>query len=309
MIALDEEWLNSLRFTAIGGVEVDGLQGVGSEKVVLRGDMPTGEKVVLQTFRWHLGYYIKEIPPFLLDGASHDPDRLNIKLSNLVGDQLIDQACGEYHRLFSLLVAKILEDGLLSLTMPSIFIVNLTDAVPFLIATPGIRLRLQDIAYLAEEDDGNPFVTLNAPFRISNFRRRVRELAAKALAELEHLPPPNGDFEPERFADDPLVAWTAAVMDGFFTEDQFDIAANFIEQKFGALTADPRAGVRLLQLSALLDAYAYFLRKEEDRASVRRAVQFLARCKCVMDVSDHNGKLIASGMRALLGEPVGPEDC
>jgi hypothetical protein len=299
MIALDEEWLDGLRFTSVGGVKVNGLQGLGSEKVVLKGQMPEGKQVVLKTFRWHLGYYIKEIPPFLLDPPSYDLNRLNMKLANLVGDQLIDQACGEYHRLFSLLIAKILDDGLVPLAMGSHLVVNLTDSVPFLLATPGIRMRLQEIANLDERDDDNPFVTLNAPFVISDLRSRVRERAEKALGELKRLPRPQGDFEPEKFADDPVLVWLGAVMDGFFTEEQFDVAAKFIERKFGALTTDPRAGIRLLHLSALLDAYAYFLRKQEDRESIRRAVCFLARCGCVMDVSDHDGNVVASGMRLL----------
>ena len=64
MIALDEEWLDSLRFTAIGGIKINGLQGSGSEKVVFRGDARRlrSRRSDIQVRSLHQGD-----PPFVMD--------------------------------------------------------------------------------------------------------------------------------------------------------------------------------------------------------------------------------------------------
>jgi hypothetical protein len=108
---IDEEWLRELRFTTADGVRVTGLAGPGSGNVVLNGTLPNGERVVLKLRRHHLGFHIRELPPFLTGTPAYDVDRRNRKLVRLVGNPLLDEMTRDYDRLYSSVIKVLHEHG------------------------------------------------------------------------------------------------------------------------------------------------------------------------------------------------------
>jgi hypothetical protein len=107
---IDQEWLGNLDFIRPDGLHIKGLAGVGSEKVVLNATAPDGKQLVLQTYRHVLGYHIREIPMVLSEKPMYDVNRLNRKLTQLIGDETLDKMTSEYDRLFSSVV-RILYQG------------------------------------------------------------------------------------------------------------------------------------------------------------------------------------------------------
>ena len=79
-------------------------------KSCLNATAPDGKRLVLATYRHVLGYHIREIPMVLSEKPMYDVNRLNRKLSQLIGDDTLDEMTSEYDRLFSSVI-RILYQG------------------------------------------------------------------------------------------------------------------------------------------------------------------------------------------------------
>jgi hypothetical protein len=306
---LDEEWLNSLDFIGIGGMRIHGLVGLGSENIVFGATSPDGEKLVTKVHRHHLGFYIKEIPLFLSETPHYNVDRVNIKLLNLVGNPMLDELTCEFDRMFSSII-NILHKlermdndtlGLAAAFIPMMLGNKLApycpESIHFAIATPQVKRRLGEIASLPEPgSDADPselFPRVNGPnFPIVGTRNSLVKWATTML-ELREALVPSAPFDPESLSDDPLFVWGAAVMDGFFTDEELPKVASFLEQKFGRLPSHPQAGIFMQHIDALCHLLTGVLKDSE----VSRFVDLCGRLGFMLDVHDANGKKVASSMK------------
>ena len=288
---IDEEWLAGLRFEGPDGVRIDGLAGVGSEKVVLKAITPDGKLEALSTYRHHLGFYIKEIPLFLsAERPLYDVDRLNRKLLRLVGNPLLDMMTCEYDRLCCCLIKTLYDAGSTALLFgAAIYDFDSTDAVPFFLHTPGIQRRLRDWAALSVETE-NPMeliLRVNGPnFPFTDMRKRIIDWSQSVLAAIENAP---GGIRPSELPNNPLYVWGAAVMDGFFTDGEIPQAVAFVDTEFGQLRKHPKAVIYLQQANALADLLAGYLKTSE----VGRFVQFCRLLGFSFDVHDRSGRIMS----------------
>lgn len=97
---IDQEWLSQLNFVRPDGLHIQGVLGIGSEKVVLKATASDGKELALATYRHVLGYHIREIPLLLSEKPMYDVGRLNRKVAQLMGDETLDEMTAEYDRLF-----------------------------------------------------------------------------------------------------------------------------------------------------------------------------------------------------------------
>src|SRR2546422_3113343 len=173
---IDQEWLRNLDFVRPDGLHIKGLVGIGSEKVVLKATARDGKELAMATYRHVLGYHIREIPTVLSDKPMYDVNRLNRKLAQLIGDDSLDEMTSEYDRLFSSVVRILYEgctkDSQSKANVPMVvaglsllLIPSEPDAVPFLLATPMMKRRLQEIASLTLDPQKpvSMFVRVNGP--------------------------------------------------------------------------------------------------------------------------------------------------
>ena len=308
---IDQEWLNNLDFVRPDGIHITGLTGLGSEKVVLSATEPGGQKIVLQTYRHHLGYHIREIPMVISDKPLYDINRVNRKLAQLIGDDTLDQMTCEYDRLFSSVI-RILYNGSTQsaeakANIPmvvgalSIFLCpGNPDALPFLLATPMMKNRLEELAAMTPDpnDFSSMFVHVNGPnFPIDGLMDNIKEWARKML-QFRAASAARAPFEPATLSQNPLFVWGAAVMDGFFTDEELPAAVAFIEQKFGRLPSHPRMTQFLEQIGAIADLMACALKDSE----LERLVRLCGMLGFAFDVMDAKGKVVASSMRTAFGK-------
>jgi hypothetical protein len=307
---IDQEWLKNLDFVRPDGLHVKGLAGLGSEKVVLNATAPDGKELVLATYRHVLGYHIREIPMIISDKPMYDVNRLNRKLAQLVGDDTLDEMTSEYDRLFCSVI-RILYNACtknaeskanvpMVVTALSLFLTPTEpEALRFLLATAMMKRRLQELASLKPDpnDAASMFVHVNGPnFPINALMDQVTEWAKSVLvycAEAKDQAP----SEPESLSQNPLFVWGAAVMDGFFTDDELPAAAGFVKEKFGELPSHPRVGQFLEQIAAVAGLMACALKE----SGIRRLVKFCGMLGFMFDVHDGSGKVVASSMPGSLG--------
>lgn len=296
---IDESWLSDLRFESHNGMRIEGLLGVGTQKVVLKVVAPDGKELALATYKHHLGYHIKEIPPFLNKDKNYDLDRLNKKLANLIGFPMIDEMCQVYDRLHSW-VLKFLhekEHAMAALIMGT-RTPESVETIPFLLQSPGTIRRLSDWATMTDktEDPLENFIEVNGPnFPIKDLRQPFIKWANETLAGVQRVPQPNRDMKAEELNINPVYIWGAAVMDGFFKEEEFDIAAAFIEENFGRITESENLVTILAQADAMAHLVAQFV--NESGEEVARFVKFCAKLGLVFQVHDRDGKLVADGFK------------
>jgi hypothetical protein len=172
---IDKNWLEQLNFEAVCGGRVEGLAGLGAHWVVFNLRMEDGAAIsgqapkpagsrstlaarrldgdsacpatryVLKLRRHTLGLHINEIPPFMSKQPEYNLDRLNHKLSKLVGDDTFDTMTFLYDRLYSRVLyitsARTLPGLLLSNTS-----FDSTETVPFIMHTPPFARRLDEFA-------------------------------------------------------------------------------------------------------------------------------------------------------------------
>jgi len=273
---IDEDWLKSLRFESLQGVQVTGLVATGSTHVVLDALTPEGEHVVLKTYRHALGFHIKEIPPFITAKKEYDVGRVNEKLRRLIGRDDLDDMTAEYDRLYSSITRLVQEIGVPGAVLRSAMQGLLDDEMLFLLKTPGMRRRLQHWATMREEarDSTDLILIVNGPnFPMTIPRVQLIAWARKTLREIEELPPP-ANLAPESLTSNPLYVWGAAVMDGFFTDDELPAVADYIEQHFGRLPARDDIFPLLNQCTAIAELMTFYLKESE----VARFVKLCAAC-------------------------------
>jgi hypothetical protein len=262
---IDEEWLAGLRFEGPGGAQVNGLAGVGSEKVVLRATMPDGREVALVSYRDRLGFHIREVPLFLSDNKPlYDLDRLNNKLLRLVGDPLLDEMTRDYDRLYGCLINVVHERGAPALlSSSSLKDLESTEAVPFILRTPGFLRRLRDWAALDRDVAyaSLMILTVNGPsFPFTELRPRLIDWAAETLQEIESLP---AVLRPDDLPRNPLYVWGAAVTDSFFTDHELPQVVAFIEKNLGELRTHPDGVIFFEQARALSRLLMWYLQESE----------------------------------------------
>ncbi len=307
---IDQEWLSTLNFERPDGLHIQGLAGIGSEKVVLKATGSDGKQLVLQTYRHVLGYHIREIPMLISEKPMYDVNRLNRKLAQLIGDETLDEMTSEYDRLFSSVV-RILYQGcnqnaqsranvpMVVATLSLLLTPSNPDALPFLLATPMMNRRLQELASLTPDPDDptSQFVRVNGPnFPIEGLMDEVTEWAASMLkycADSQSRAP----FEPATLSQNPLFVWGAAVTDGFFTDEELPAAVAFVEEKFGRLPSHPRVMQFLDQITAISCLMACVLQESE----LTRLVQLCGMLGFMFDVHDRNGIVVASSMQSAGG--------
>jgi len=102
---IDEDWLNSLDFVCEGGLRFRGLAGVGALSITFIAYGEDDEKFAIKARRHHLGFHIREIPLFMSGAPMYDVDRVNRKLSKLIGNDNLDETTSAYDKLFDALVA------------------------------------------------------------------------------------------------------------------------------------------------------------------------------------------------------------
>jgi hypothetical protein len=303
---IDQEWLSSLDFIRPDGMHVKGLAGIGSEKVVLNVTAADGKKLVLSTYRHVLGYHIREIPMVISEKPMYDVDRLNRKLFQLVGDDTLDEMTAEYDRVFSSVIRILYQSctqsaeskanipmvvGALSLFLAP----SDPDALPFLLATPMMKRRLEDLANLTPDPDdaASMFVHVNGPnFPIAALMQQVTEWARSMLkycADAQSRAP----FEPATLSQNPLFIWGAAVTDGFFADEELPRAVAFIEERFGRLPSHPRMLQFLEQIKAIATLMACALKESE----LERLMKICGMLGFMFDVHDGDGRIVASSMR------------
>jgi hypothetical protein len=152
--------------------------------------------LVLQTYRNVLGYHIREIPMVLSEKPMYDVNRLNRKLAQLIGDETLDEMTSEYDRLFCSVI-RILYQGctqnadnkanvpMVVATLSMLLTPSDPEALPFLLATPMMNRRMQELAGLTPDpaNFASRFVHVNGPnFPIDALMDEVTEWAQSMLA-------------------------------------------------------------------------------------------------------------------------------
>jgi len=295
-----------LDFVRPDGMHIKGLSGIGSEKVVLKAIAADGEELALMTY-WHiLGYHIREIAIVISEKPMYDVDRLNRKLFQLVGDDTLDEMTAEYDRVFSSVI-RILYQGctqsaeskanvpLVVGALSMLLAPSDPDALPFLLATPMMKRRLEDLANLTPDPDdpASMFVHVNGPnFPIDGLAQQVTEWA-KTMLKYCADPQSQAPFEPATLSQNPVFVWGAAVTDGFFTDEELPRAVAFIKERFGRLPTHPRMLQFLEQITAIATLMACTLKESE----LGRLMKLCGMLGFMFDVHDRDGRIVGSSMR------------
>lgn len=246
---IDEDWLKSLDFVGEGGLRFRGLAGVGAFHITFVAYGEDGKKFAIKSQRHHLGFHIKEIPLFMSRTPMYDVDRVNRKLSKLIGNDNLDEMTSEYDKLFDALVAafhnEAKDDPAFVPRLGQRKTPRCPDAWPFLFGTPMMRRRLTDMPALAEGflPDG---VGLNLDNPIRSWKRELVEMS-RSLSMLAPL-------SPQTLSSNPLFIWGGAVMDGFFTDDELPQVVRSLHTMFGQLRTLPDADLFLKQIRAVATA-------------------------------------------------------
>jgi hypothetical protein len=219
--------------------------------------------------------------------------RLNEKLAALVGDPLIGQVASTINRIHAYLAKLIWEHSIDELLLVSALQPLLTDSIPLILRDTGFRLRFDDWSSLRPRED-NPFVRVNLPFPIDGFGSSFFTTVAEIISKLTEYVARSGG--PLSFADNAYYIWMAAVLDGFFREEDFDSAAASLVKNFGSITQQPQMGDKVMQIGGVLDILSYITHKETDRVIIDRAAKFLGRAHCVLVVRDKLGTVLATGL-------------
>ncbi len=296
---LDEQWLKSLRFETVTGDNVVDLLGIGADWISLEVEDGEGKKFCFQTYRRNLGISIKEIPPGICKNREYDVSRLNRKILRLVGNKLLDDMCLQYDRLYACILRFLYtseQKGHPELGVPAL-IMSLPDpdSSYFILSSPGMKRRLADLASLEVKKD-KPFTTFGNPFfPNSSLTEWIIKWASLVLKQIENLAVTTQLAKPETFASNPLLVWGAAVMDGFFTEDEMQEAVKYIYDNFGNLVAHSESATWMLQATLFANLHAHFLQGVFGYEPVKRFGQFCGKAGFHFPIYDADGKLITYG--------------
>jgi hypothetical protein len=288
---IDREWLSSLRFEAVSGGKVVKTK-LGAEKAVFFVEKENEEGYVLKTYKNHLGYHIREVPPMLTKDRIYDVDKLNEKLEQMVGNPFYDVMPHDYDRLHSLVTSLLFKHGI-SGVVASLFSPESVETIPFILNSPGITRRIHEI----EQMTSSNAIKEDQPIRINGPNFPIDLWPGVTQWEgvnLETLSPPP-DYKPQTLHENPLFIWGGAILDGFFTDEELLHATEFVQSKFGPIASRPD----VLVLISQMDAIASLLAQYFDNVKLERLVKFCAYCGVVFDVHDKNGNEVCNGARYL----------
>lgn len=215
----------------------------------------------------------------------------------------------EYDRMFSSIVnimhtPEKIDDGaveVMNALLPMMLGHKLTpycpEAIQFALATPFVERRFAEITSLPDPGDDplQMIPRVNGPnFPITGLRDSLVRWA-KSMLEMRRKLISSASFEPETLADNPMFIWGAAVMDGFFTDEELPEVISFIEKNFGKLPKQPRAGVLMEQVDALGHLLVGVLKDAE----VQSFVKLCGRLGFLFQINDADGKEVATSMDLL----------
>ena len=221
------------------------------------------------------------------------------KLLRLVGNDFLDDFCLQYDRLYACLLRilyTIAKEGNPEWAIPAI-VMSLPDpdSSYFILSSPGMKRRLADLAFLEVKSSlsvtmfGNPF------FTNVGFTERIVKWAMITLKQVDQLLVTSQEVKPETFSSNPLLVWGAAVMDGFFTEDEMPAAVSYIREQFGDLTAHPECLTWITQAELFANLHAQLLPKNSIFGfnPVKRFGQFCAKAGFIFPIHDREGNLVS----------------
>jgi hypothetical protein len=244
---LDKQWLASLQFLTPDGSAYSGLLDISDDQFVMEFTGAGGTTHVSHSTH-HLGFYLRELPLFLTGDPLYKIDGLNEKLRNSIGNYWLDSMSAPYETLYVRLI-DVLRNGGVSALKQTAWSSQAADSVPFILHSPGMKRRLVELVAHADS--------------------AIAERARKLLSDIA-LVDYSADLCPERLPYNPLFVWGAALMDGFFTEAEIPIAAEFVRQ---LEHSEISSNVMLIgQASALAHLIAQFV----DAAIVQRFAHFCA---------------------------------
>ena len=223
----------------------------------------------------------------------YDLQRLNNKLLRLVGNPSLDSTIRPYDRMYTAFIAALHQHGVARL-LSEREIANYREDIIFILHTPGIQQRLQDMAALkrgrrSEEESellkhyfpspkmfirSIPLRLLGLPVVINSVRDtryRIVLRARKNLWAIRHVVHGSPHSRPEKLPENPLYIWGAAIIDGFFTDEELPAVADFLTKQFGSLPLHPLAETFTRQLTALL----HLLPQSEEPENVYRFIKLM----------------------------------
>lgn len=295
---VDPEWLEELRFETMNGGTVTGLAGIGSLNVVLKVTGADSGKYVLRIKKHCLGFHINEIPPEISARPEYDLGRVNQKLKKLVGNVRLDTMTAELDNLYSFVMKILSEYG-----VPGFLFSNMNpesvDSIPFLLQTPPIRRRLEEFLEWPV-DDNDPITRLP---RVNGERYPIQlqipfgdNSSWWPKKVLDGLPPEwNRDLKAGSLFDNPLIVWGAAAMEGFFTDDEMPLVAEYLKKEFGDFAGSSEAITNIGQVDTLANLIAQYL----PDASVDRFVMLCAHCSLLFQARNMDGTVVADGFKLL----------
>lgn len=270
---IDEEWLRGLQFDSPNG-RITGLAGIGSQWIVFHCRHENEDHVLKIPNTPHLGWSIHEIPPDLSATRLYDVGRLNAKLLRLVGNELIDDMCEAYNDVYAAVLRMLHTSGLEGLARFANDDRDLLQSFAFILHTPGMRRRLEDLALLdLSHHQPHEIVLVNEMSGlIEDTRENIVTWAKQMSITIDRGVVAPKHLAPSRLPANPLFVWGGAVLDGFFTDQEMADALAFIAAHFGRLTGRDDAmvlGEQVFALMALLGCVS-------DPEKIRRFVRFCA---------------------------------
>jgi hypothetical protein len=230
---IDEEWLDrALRFDLPGGYRFSGVGGIGGSNVVIKFVYPDGQHFAVRLPKQLFLFpsYIHEIPNWLAPHPMYDVNRLNRKLAKLEGDPLLDVLVETYDTFFSSFVYSAREADAADFDLITGESEESTRAIRFVLATPPIARRLDNLASSAENLE-------------------TRAWALQARKAVDRIRPGDPELLPLSLLNNPLFVWGAAICSGYLTKAEFPLAANAVRERLKTLS---EAQKRAFQFQALL---------------------------------------------------------
>jgi hypothetical protein len=229
---IDEEWLKELRFELGEGYRLEGVY-VGGTNAALKIIYPDGKAFGLKLPRelFEFACYIHEVPNWLVPSPLYDVGRLNRKLGNFLGDPELHLVVREYDKLFDSILEFAYQAGATKLDSVTADSEEAKRMWRFIAQTPAISYRLHKYATSADQ--------------------QRRFWAEQTLIEVKRLGAPDPGLSPETLFDNPLVVWSAAVSEGYFTKAELPHAVSAVKKQLLSLP-EGRQQIFFSQMYALM---------------------------------------------------------
>jgi hypothetical protein len=232
---IDEEWLKELRFDMPGIGTVTGLAGVGSQFVVLTYTDLEGQKMVIKHPRRSLAWHLNEVPKDFGWEAGHSIDRVNRKLLAAIGSPIIDENCFIYNQLFNMALGQLLKESLLEWLSQARAPRDYVDPLAYIVQTDVFFRRMQDIlsSNVKSQFDSVGKEFFGTMFPVDTIPRVAEMLQdVKTLSTVEDMVTLRQDLAPDMVSRNPLFVWGAAVLEGIIHENEYEVTAAFVKDRF-----------------------------------------------------------------------------